>query len=393
MRISPLARLALAASLATLPLVFLGAQSGSAIPVKRPVVQVNLKVNEPYYLDAYKADIDRIQTGINAVSAQGVKLQPKDMLGILLDQIDAMLFRQYCDGEGIKVSDADINSQIQQYKSSLGPGATDAMVDASLRRNGVFTDIKTYVKQDLLFSAYLKAKKADEVKAISNPSPADVLKAYDDMKFNLRRPTSCRFSMIRLSIQGKSDDDKKKGADLMKDIADKLKTSPSDFDQYLAKGALDPKGSGYSTALDLVIAKTDESKKQYATLYDAIFKLKPGDVSDLISDETGYMIVRAQDVLPEKQLLLDDPIVGLTTAKAASANPAATVLALVVNDVQTTKYADLQKQTRDTLLSQLRKQATITVSLSSLAGILGDPEVASIKALQGNGGYNLVIQQ
>ena len=69
------------------------------------------------------------------------------------------------------------------------------------------------------------------------------------------------------------------------------------------------------------------------------------------------------------------------------------MLALVVNDVQTTKYAELQKQTRDTLLAQLRKQATITVSLSSLAGILDDPEIASLKALQGNGGYNLVIQQ
>ena len=210
--------------------------------MKRPVVQVNLKVNEPYYLDAYKADIDRIQSGINAVSAQGVKLQPKDKLGILLDQIDAMLFRQYCDGEGIKVCDADINSQIQQYKSSLGPGATDAMVDASLRRNGVFTDIKTYVKQDLLFTAYLKAKKADEVKAISNPSPADVLKAYDDMKFNLRRPTSYRFTMIRLSTQGKSDADKKKVGDTMRDIADKLKVNPERLRRLPRQGSARSQG-------------------------------------------------------------------------------------------------------------------------------------------------------
>jgi hypothetical protein len=69
-----------------------------------------------------------------------------------------MLFRQYCDREGIKVSDSDIANQIAQYKASIGPGATDAMVEASLRRNGVFTDMKTYVKQDLLFTNYLKAK-------------------------------------------------------------------------------------------------------------------------------------------------------------------------------------------------------------------------------------------
>jgi hypothetical protein len=369
-----------------------GAQAASPLPTRKPVLHVNLKANEPYYQETFKADIDRLESGLNAISTQSIKIGSKDKLNILLDTIDMMLFRQFCDREGIKVSDAEVANQLAQYKGSLGAGATDAMVEASLRRNGVFTDVKTYVKQDLLFTAYLRAKKADEVKAISQPSPADVLKAYEDMKFNLRRPNSYRFTMITAVTQGKSDADKKKAKDAMRAIADKLKTRATDFDDYLVRGAVDPKGAGYQTMMNLVIAKTAESKKQYPALSEAVFNLKEGEVSDLIEESSGFIIARAGAFLPEKQLVFDDLIEGLTNSKASQANPAATVLALVVNELQSTKYADLQKATRDAINAKLRKEGTITLSLGNLAGILDDPEIQALKALKGPGGYNIVLQ-
>jgi hypothetical protein len=392
MRTHPMARIALAVSLLTLLSAgAAAAQAASPLPTRKPAVQVNLKANEPYYVETFKADVDRLESGINALSAQKIKLASKDKLNILLDTIDMLLFRQYCEREGIKVSDGDVTTQIQQYKASLGAGATDAMVDASLRRNGVFTDVKTYVKQDLLFASYLKAKKGDEVKAISQPSPADVLKAYDDMKFNLRRPASYRFTMIISRTQGKSEADRKKAGDAMRAIAGQLKVNPSNFDDFLVRGAVDPKNAGFQTMMNLVIAKTPESKKQYASLYEAIFKLKEGEVSDLIEDDSGFSLVRAGAYLPEKQLGFDDLIEGLTGSKAAGANPSATVLALVVNDLQTSKYAELQKSTRDAINAKLRKEGTITLSLGNLAGVLDDPEIAVLKALKSRG-YNVAFQ-
>ena len=394
-----MARLGLAAALITLLSVAGLSVPGVAqtttpaatpLPTRKPVAQVNLKANEPYYLETFKADVDRLESGLNGMSAQTIKLASKDKLNILLDTIDMMLFRQFCDREGIKVSDGEVANQIAQYKNSLGAGATDAMVEASLRRNGVFTDVKTYVKQDLLFASYLRAKKVDEVKAIGNPSPADVLKAYDEMKFNLRRPTSFRFTMITALTQGKSDADKKKARDSMHAIADKLKINPAGFDDYLVRGAVD-KGAGYQTMMNLVMAKTAESKKQYPALYEAIFNLKEGEVSDVIEESSGFIIVRAGAFLPEKQLGFDDLIEGLTNSKASQANPSATVLALVVNDLQSSKYADLQKATRDAVNAKLRKEATITLSLSNLAGMLDDPEIAKLKGLKAEG-YTIVLQ-
>jgi hypothetical protein len=395
MQTRPAARLALAVSIfAFLSATGLAAQAASPLPTRKPIVQVNLQVNEPYYLETFKADIERLESGVNAISPQKIKIDSKDKLTILLDTIDMMLFRQYCDQQGIKVSDSDIANQMAQYRNSLGPGATDAMVEANIRRSApFFTDMKTYIRQELLFQAYLKAKKSDEVRAISQPSASDVLKAYDEMKFNLRRPNSYRFTMITALTQGKSDADKKKAKDTMRGIADKLKVNPNGFDEYLVRGAIDPKTAGYQTMLNLVIAKTAESKKQYPALYEAIFDLKEGQVSDLIEESTGFIIVRAGAFLPEKQLGFDDLIEGLTNSKAAQSNPSATVLALVVNELQATKYGELQKTTRDAVNAKLRHEGSITLTLGNLAGMLDDPEIATLKSLALKGsGYNLVLQ-
>jgi parvulin-like peptidyl-prolyl isomerase len=384
-----MARLALAVPLfAMLSAVGLAAQASTPLPTRKPVVQVYFKVNEPYYLETFKADIDRLESGLNAISAQKVQLSSKNKLNIVLDTIDMMLFRQYCDSEGIKVQDSDITSQLAQMKASLG---SDAMVDASLRRNMVFTDAKTYVKQRLLFESYIRSKKSDEIKSISQPSAPEVLKAYDDMKFNLRRPATYRITMLRAAIQGKSDADKKKAEDAMRGIANKLKANPNDFDDYLVRGTVDPKGAGFQTALPIWIAKTAETMKQFPALYDAVFKLKEGEVSDLIEDDTGYSIVRVSAYLPEKQLDIDDPIEGLTTTQAASANPSATVLQLVASEMQNTKYDQLQKTARDEINAKLRKEGTITLSLGNLAGLLDQPEIDALKALKGSG-YTIVLQ-
>jgi hypothetical protein len=392
MRTCSMARLALAVPLfAMLSAVGLAAQASTPLPTRKPVLQVYFKVNEPYYLETFKADIDRLESGLNAISAQKIKISSKDKLNIILDTIDMMLFRQYCDSEGIKVPDSDVANQLTQLKASLGPGATDAMVDASLRRNMVFTDAKAYVKQRLLFESYIRSKKSDEIKSISQPSAPDVLKAYDDMKFNLRRPATYRITMLRVATQGKSDADKKKAEDAMRGIANKLKANPNNFDDYLVRGTIDPKGAGFQTALPIWIAKTADTMKQYPALYDAVFKLKEGEVSDLIEDDTGYSIVRVSAYLPEKQLDIDDPIEGLTTTQAASANPSATVLQLVASEMQNTKYAQLQKSARDEINAKLRKEGTITLNLGNLAGMLDQPEIEALKALKGSG-YTIVLQ-
>lgn len=389
MRTNPVARLVLAVTLiATVGVAGLAAQASSSLPTRKIVLQVTLKNSEQYFLDAFKSDVERKESGL----ANNRKASSKEKLAIIQDTIDLMLFRQFCDREGILISDAEINSQYSQYKASLGPGATDAMVDASLRRNGVFLETRTYIKHDLLFGQYLKKKYPSEIGAISQPSAADLLKAYDDMKFNLRRPSFYRFSMLVAQTQGKSDAEKKKAGDAMRAISDKIKADPSNYDDYFVKGMVDPQAAGYQTMPYVVIAKTAESRSQYPNLYDKIFKLKEGEVSDVIEETVGYCIVRVNQYLPEKQLGLDDFIEGIN-ARSATANPSATVMQLVVNEYQNSKYNELAQKTRSDITSQTRKEGRIAIYVSNLADQLEQPEIDALKALANKGsGYSVEIK-
>jgi len=364
----------------------LGAQS--SIPTRKLVLQVNLNANDQYYLDTFKADVERKESGMGP----GKKASSRDKLQIILDTVDLLLFRQYCDSQGIRVSDAEVSNQLAQYKASLGPGATDATVENSLRRGGVFTDVKAYVKNDLLFGSYLKKSYPNDIASISQPSSADILKAYDDMKFNLRRPSLYRFSMLLIPTQGKSDTEKKRAEDAMRAIAAKLKGDPSAYDEYFVKGVVDSKAAGYQTMPYVVIAKTAESRSQFPNLYDQVFKLKEGDVSDVIEDNMGFCVVRVSQYLPEKQLGLDDFIEGLNV-KSASANPSATVMALVVNAYQNGKYNEVAQKARSEVSVKTRKDGRITIYVSNLVGELDDSEIATLKALANKGsGYSAEIR-
>jgi hypothetical protein len=389
MRNNLVARLILAAAALAIPCgAALDAQASTSIPTRKLVLQVNLKANEQYFLDNLKADSERKESGLG----KSRKLSSKDKLNIIYDTIDMILFRQYCEREDIRVSDSEVASQLAQYKASLGPQVSDAMVEASLRRSGVFTDIKTYVKQDLMFGAYLKKKYPNEIGTISQPNASDLLKTYEDMKFNLRRPSFYRFSMLIAPTAGKSDADKKKSGDAMRAIAAKLKADPSSYDEYFLKGMVDPQGSGFQTMPYVVIAKTSESKSQYPNLYDKIFKLKEGEISDVIEESSGLLIARVSQYLPEKQLGLDDFIEGLSS-KSAQANPAAAVAALVINEYQTSKYNEISQKARNEVIAKTRKEGKITIYVSNLAGELDEPELNALKALASKGsGYSAEIK-
>ncbi|HUW40547.1 MAG TPA: peptidyl-prolyl cis-trans isomerase [Rectinemataceae bacterium] len=319
--------------------------SAAAQTIDKPVATVKLTKLEVYSLLQFKTDLKRVEDTLHT------QLSPQQRLDFLNSQIDAMLFRQYCERDNIIVSEADVNQAYLQLKGQLGPGATDAAVDASLRSQGIYAEPKVYIKQQMLLNRYIQLKKSAELKAIKPPTSDEVLKEYELRKAMLIRPDSVRVSVIFIDLRGKSADERKKGQELMQSIADKVKNDPASFDSYMLKG-MDP-SSGYHATSSLLVARSPQSETAYgADFLDTVFALKVGGISSLMPNPTGYEIVRVNEVLPQKQLTLSDPVPG---------QPNATVQDWIVYELTMRNRQAFLKSVQDELVAKLRKEGSVKI--------------------------------
>jgi parvulin-like peptidyl-prolyl isomerase len=327
-------------ALACLSLAQAGAQT-----IDKPVATVKLIRQEIYSQRQFKADIERIEAAIKQ------KVPADARRKIVEGQVNAILFKQYCEREKIIVSEAEVTGALNELKAQLGPGTDDARLEANLRAQGIFTELRAYARQQLLLNRYMQIKKADELKAFKMPTADEILKEYDLQKSNLVRPDTARVSVIYGDLRGLPDADRKKSQALFRDMAAQLRNNPAKFDEYVLR-AVDP-SAGYKAEMSVPIEKTPQSQSVYgADFLEKVFSLKPGEISGLVEGETGLQIVRFNELLPQKQLTLSDTIPGQANA---------TVQDLIAYQLAQQKQAALVEKLQADLIVLLLKEGTVKI--------------------------------
>ncbi len=114
----------------------------------------------------------------------------------------------------------------------------------------------------------------------------------------------------------------------------------------------------YRASPSVFVSKTQQYQDLYGELFmDRVFKLKSGEVSDLLENEAGLQIVRVNEVLPQKQLTLTDTVPGQQ----------ATVQELLLQRLASeTQAAFLDSMEKD-LVASLRKEATVKIYEENLS--------------------------
>lgn len=312
--------------------------------IDKPVATLRLTKLEVVSLLQFKTDVEKIQSII------GRALTVDERKQYLNSRINTMLFFQYCEREKLYASDSEVNAAVAQAKASLGPGADDAHLDQALHSQGIFVDAKTYFRQQILFRAYLQAKRQADLKTLQAPTSDEVLKAYELAKSSLVRPDTVRVSVIFVDFRGLSPDAKAKERDAITKIAAKIKADPTKFDEYVIKSS-DP-GALYKATPSVYVSRTQQFQDIYGSAFmDKVFKMKVGDVSDLIENEAGLQIVRINESLPQKQLTLSDTLPGQQ----------GTVQDILVQRLASEAQQKLLSSIEEGLVADLRKQATVKI--------------------------------
>ncbi len=313
--------------------------------IDKPAATIKLVRQEVVSVRQIRADVERLE------KASGIKFSPDQIKQVLEARVNSLLFVQFCEREKIIVSDAEVTKALAQLKASLGAKATDADLENSLRASGVFVEPKVYVRQRLLFETYAEQRKGDELKAaLAPPTPDEILKAYDLAKAALVRPDTMRVSILYVDSRGKSEADIKKGKDTITAIGSALKLNPSKFDEYVLRSGA---AAGYLSIPSFYLEKTNQNKTVFgAELFDAVFKLKPGEISPVIESPTGFRIVRSNEFLAQKQLGLSDLVPG---------NQSMTVQDFISYQVASDKESKFMDKLETDLIQKLKSEASIKI--------------------------------
>lgn len=315
--------------------------------IDKPAATIKLTKQEIISVRQLKADVDKLEKATNQ------KLKQEQVLQVLEARINSMLFVQYCDREKITIQETAVTQRISQMKTELGgANVSDAALEKAMQAEGIFVDPKTYARQRLLFSAYVQAKKAAELKAAqAAPSVEQIRKAYDTAKSTLIRPDTVRLSVLFVDFRGKSEDEKKAARETMRGLGSTLKLNPSKFDDYLLDGL--GGNEDFRALSSIFVEKTQQSQTVYGKdMFDFVFAKKIGDISPILESQAGVQIVRINEFLPQKQLALTDTIPG---------DQNTTVLEYLSYELSMQKQADFMDKIEADLIALIKKEAAIKI--------------------------------
>jgi peptidyl-prolyl cis-trans isomerase D len=133
-------------------------------------------------------------------------------------------------------------------------------------------------------------------------SDADVKSYYDQNAKRYTVEEQRRASHILIGVKkGASDAEKSAAKAKAQKVLDQARKNPGDFAKLAKENSEDPGSAERGGDLDYfgkgMMVKSFE---------DAVFKLKPGEISDLVESEFGYHIIRLTDVKPASVKTLDE---------------------------------------------------------------------------------------
>ncbi|MCG3149310.1 MAG: Chaperone SurA [Verrucomicrobiae bacterium] len=233
-----------------------------------------------------------VDTAVNAFTRQFTAYGrefPSEQLphlqyNIVNDMVSQEVVVQASRGHEPKDLDEQVTKQIDQAKLQLGgdEGFTQALAEMGMKR----ADYERRLREGLVAQAFIKKYVDDKVKI----SADDTKKFYDENRSKFVTPERVRASHILILVpEGATDEIKAQKLTQIK-AAQSLIKGGDKFEDVARKFSEDP-GSKEQGG-DLSYFTRDRMVKPFA---DAAFSLKPNEVSDIVTTQFGYHLIKSTD--------------------------------------------------------------------------------------------------
>jgi len=282
------------------------AVSGFSQADLQPAAIVNLTKNEPITVRQLRFEVERME------KTRGTTLSKEDRLKLLDIMINEKLAIQAAEKEKIVISENEVNSQIQQLRSTMAQQMSRQPTDAEFNqaiKNESGLEIAAFreqLRKQMIVQKYLLAKKEPLLKSVKEPTEVEIVEQYNLAKAQFVRPETVRFSMIQVPY-GPDAASRAKARELANSLVKEIGSSPSKFDDVVTK-SFSP-NSGYQAGDAGYLPRNHEAQNVVGQDFiNTAFSLKQGEVSKLIEGNPGYQIIKITENYSMKNLDLDDII-------------------------------------------------------------------------------------
>jgi peptidyl-prolyl cis-trans isomerase C len=275
-----------------------------------------------------KADFDRLVKNVEAGRGPIPADKRDEVLRSVLDQlITYSVLKQEAAARKLTVSDADVDAQVAQMQKQF---PSEAEFNTALAaRNATVAQLKADARVDMAINKMMEAELASTTAA----TDADAQDFYTKNPDKFKQGETVRASHILVKVEESADDAMKKVARSKIDAVLKRAKAGEDFAALAKENSAD--GSAAQGG-DLGFFP----RGQMVPAFDqAVFALKPGEISEVVTTQFGYHIIK------------------LTEKKEASTIPLETVKPRVLEFLTNQK----KQQRVDSFINEAKKRAKIEV--------------------------------
>jgi peptidyl-prolyl cis-trans isomerase C len=251
-------------------------------PVPAQLPEVLARVNgQP----VNKSDFDRLIKNMEMSAGQPVPAERRDeIFRKALDQlVTYTVLSQEVKARNIAVADTEIDGNLAEMKKQF---PTEAEFQKALKDRGMTPEkLRSDARIDMAINKMMETELSSQPEA----TDAQVREFYDKNPDKFKQDETVRASHILIKVDPKADEGTKKAARTKADSLAKQAKGGADFAKLARENSAD--GSAANGG-DLNFM----SRGQTVAPFDqALFSMKPGEISDVVETEFGYHVIKVTE--------------------------------------------------------------------------------------------------
>ncbi|MFA7109883.1 MAG: peptidylprolyl isomerase [Sphaerochaetaceae bacterium] len=253
-----------------------------------------------------------LDKNVTDYQAQGVNVTPLQVLNAM---INAELFSQGAEKEGFVLTEEQVDSLVnaskQNVESQLGSTVTDAQfTQIIVQQTGLnMADFRQYLSEQYIRQQYVSSKKPEMLKNLPAPTNKEIESFYKQNVKQFFNPEAIKLSHIFIPLKANDDATNNTNKAKMEDIYSQIVSGKLTFEKAVNLYSEDSDSSNKGGDIGwLAIDSTTDRQNMGDEFFDKAFDLDAGEISDVVTSNYGYHIIKVTVHSQPKILTLTDKI-------------------------------------------------------------------------------------